>query len=68
MNVNVGDITIEDAVDVNAAVLAAVTACDVADVAVNQIAVLARAIAVDRSDQGQTICRTDAGNVTITNN
>lgn len=68
VNVNVGDITIRDAVDLNVAASLAVTACDLADVTVNQVAVLARAIAVDRSGQSQTICRTDAGDVVLENN
>jgi hypothetical protein len=54
--VTIGNITVTDLVDVAAS--AAVTACDVADVhvnQVNQVAVLARAIAVDRSGQSQTI-------------
>lgn len=64
------NVTIEDntvTVPVNVAASLAVTACDVLDVNVNQVAVLARAVAVDRSGQDQTICSTEAGDVTISN-
>lgn len=65
VNVNISGNTVT--VPVNVAASLAVTACDVLDVTVNQVAVLSRAIAVDRSGQQQTICRTESGDVTITN-
>lgn len=66
VNVTIGDITVTDTVDVAAS--AAITACDLVDVSGTQVAVLARATNVDRSGNEQTICRTDAGDVTLTNN
>lgn len=66
VNVNVGDVTLTDTVDVAAAV--AVTACDLVDVGAVAVGVLAQATAVDRSGRERTICQTDAGPVTISNN
>lgn len=68
VNVAVGDVTILEDVNVAVGASAAVTVCDAADVVVNQVAVLARAIAVDRSGRSATICSTDAGNVVISQN
>jgi hypothetical protein len=63
VNVNVGDITLTDTVD--AAVLVAANVCP--NVNVGAVAILA-----DRVDAGNvrqvTLCRTDDGRVTITNN
>jgi hypothetical protein len=73
VNVNVGDVTVQAAVPVSAAVNAVVQACDLADVGNVQVAVLARARAVDRNGQEQTICRSgdlsgETGPVSITQN
>jgi hypothetical protein len=63
VNVNIGDITLTDTVD--AAVLIAANVCP--NVNVGAVAILA-----DRVDAGNvrqvTLCRTDDGRVTITNN
>ena len=63
VNVNVGDVTLTDTVD--AAVLIAANVCP--NVNVGAIAILA-----DRVDAGDvrqvTLCRSDDGRVTITNN
>jgi hypothetical protein len=63
VNVNVGDVTLTDTVD--AAVLIAANVCP--NVNVGAVAILA-----DRVDAGNvrqvTLCRTDDGRVTITNN
>ncbi|GKV74470.1 hypothetical protein [Pseudarthrobacter sp. NCCP-2145] len=64
VNVTVGDVTVEDAVDVNVAASVVATLCDVADI--GAIAVLGEA--VDASGKKETICRTDAGPVRIVNN
>jgi hypothetical protein len=66
VNVNIGDVTVTDTVDVAASL--AVAACDLVDVGAVAVGVLARATAVDTSGRSQTICRTDQGPVTITNN
>ncbi len=66
VNVTIGDITVTDTVDVAAS--AAVVACDLVDVGAAAVGVLARAIAVDTSGRSQTICRTEQGPVTISNN
>jgi hypothetical protein len=63
VNVQVGDITVEDAVDVNVAAAVAATICGVA---VGPVAVLATT--VDVTGKKATICRTDAGPVTIRQN
>jgi hypothetical protein len=68
VNVVVGDITIEDAVDLNAAVVAALNACDVADVGPVAAGVLGQATAVDRSGRERTVCDSAAGPVRIVNN
>ncbi|MDQ0674524.1 hypothetical protein QFZ36_002085 [Pseudarthrobacter siccitolerans] len=64
VNVTVGDITVEDAVDVNVAASVAATLCDVADI--GSIAVLGEA--VDATGSEQTICDTATGPVRIINN
>jgi hypothetical protein len=66
VNVNGPLVNVED---VNVAVAAdlAVQACGI-DVGPLAVGVLARAIAVDRSGRTQTICRTDQGPVTISQN
>ena len=68
VNVVVGDVTIEDAVDINAAVAAALNACDLVDVGPVAAGVLGQAIAVDRTGRSRTVCESDAGPVRITNN
>ena len=68
VNVVVGDITIEDAVDLNAAVAAALNACDLVDVGPVAAGVLGQAIAVDRTGRSRTVCTSDAGPVRIVNN
>jgi hypothetical protein len=60
VSVTVGDITIEDAVDVSVAA----TLCDVADI--GSIAVLGEA--VDATGTERTVCDTVTGPVTIVNN
>jgi hypothetical protein len=67
VNVMVGDVTILEDVNVDFAANAAVTACDLG-VGPLALAVLGRAVAVDRSVRSQTICTTDQGPVTITQN
>jgi hypothetical protein len=69
VNVNVGDVTIQDAVDLTAAVNAAVQACGI-DVGPLALAVLGQAVAVDRSGRTRTICTVDQTGdaVTISNN
>jgi len=64
VSVTVGDITVEDAVDVNVAASVAATLCDVADVGL--IAVLGEA--VDATGTERTVCETVTGPVTIVNN
>jgi hypothetical protein len=63
VNVNIGDVTLTDTID--AAVLVAANVCP--NVNVGAVAILA-----ERVDAGNvrqvTLCRTDAGRVTITNN
>jgi hypothetical protein len=63
VNVAVGDITIEDAVDIGVAAQVAANLCGLK---VGPVAVLGRA--VDRSDTDRTICTTDQGPVRLTNN
>jgi hypothetical protein len=63
VNVAVGDITITDAVDVGVAAQVAATICGVK---VGPVAVLGRA--VDRSGDTRTVCTTDQGPVTLTQN
>ena len=63
VNVMIGDITIRDAVDIG---VAAQVAANVCGVKVGPVAVLARQ--VDRSGATRTVCETDQGDVTITQN
>lgn len=63
VNVMVGDITVEDAVDVN---VAAQVAANVCGVDVGPVAVLAEN--VDKGGGTETICHTDQGDVKITQN
>lgn len=65
--VQVGDITITDAVDVNVAANVAAAVCGV-NVGPLALAVLGQAVAVDRSDRARTICEVDDGTVRIVNN
>jgi hypothetical protein len=67
VNVQVGDITIEDAVDLNVAANAAVQACGI-DVGPIAAGVLGRANAVDRSGRSKTICEVDGQAVRLVNN
>jgi hypothetical protein len=62
VNVNIGDITIQD---INVGVAAAVAA-NVCGVKVGPVAVLGQA--VDRSGDIRTVCESDAGDVTISQN
>ncbi len=63
VNVMIGDITIEDAVNIG---VAAQVAANVCGVKVGPVAVLARQ--VDRSGETRTVCTTDQGDVTLTQN
>ncbi|MBA3798798.1 MAG: hypothetical protein H0X18_06830 [Geodermatophilaceae bacterium] len=63
INVAVGDVTITDAVDVG---VAAQIAANICGVKVGPVAVLGRS--VDRSGESRTVCTTDQGPVTLTNN
>ena len=63
VNVNVGDVTIEDAVDIG---VAAQVAAQICGVKVGPVAVLGRA--VDRSGDTRTVCQSDQGPVTLTQN
>ncbi len=63
INVAVGDITITDAVDIG---VAAQIAAQICGVKVGPVAVLG--VAVDRSGGDRTVCTTDQGPVTLTQN
>lgn len=63
VNVAVGDITITDAVDIG---VAAQIAANICGVKVGPVAVLGTA--VDRSGDTETVCTTDQGDVTLTQN
>ncbi len=63
INVAVGDVTITDAVDIG---VAAQVAANICGVKVGPVAVLGRS--VDRSGESRTVCTTDQGPVTLTNN
>lgn len=63
VNVAVGDVTITDAVDIG---VAAQVAANICGVKVGPVAVLGRA--VDRTGDTRTVCTTDQGPVTLTNN
>jgi DUF1009 family protein len=67
VNVNVGDVTILEDVNVAVGANVAATICDL-DVGPLALAVLGEAIAVDRSGRERTICESDAGPVTISQN
>lgn len=64
VNVVVGDITVEDAIDVNVAASIAATLCDLVDV--GSVAVLADN--TDTTSRSSTVCKTEAGKVKITQN
>ena len=63
INVSVGDVTITDAVDIG---VAAQVAAQICGVKVGPVAVLG--VAVDRSGDTRTVCQTDQGPVTLTQN
>ncbi len=63
VNVQIGDITIED-VNVGVAAGIAATACDLVDV--TNVAVLANQ--TDQASRSTTVCRTDGGKVKFTQN
>ncbi len=63
INVAIGDITITDAVDIG---VAAQVAAQICGVKVGPVAVLG--VAVDRSGDSRTVCQTDQGPVTLTQN
>jgi hypothetical protein len=63
VNVMVGDIKLKDTVDVN---VAAQVAAEICGVTVQNVAVLANE--VDQTGEPATICRTDQGDVRITQN
>ena len=63
IQVQIGDITITDAVDIG---VAAQVAAQICGVKVGPVAVLG--VAVDRSGRDQTVCTTDQGRVTLTQN
>ena len=62
VNVNVGDVTVLENVDIG---VAAQLAAQICGVKVGPVAVLGAA--VDRSGDTRTVCRSDQGPVTITN-
>lgn len=63
VNVNVGDVTILEDVNIGVAAQVAASICGVR---VGPVAVLGQA--VDRSGDTETVCETDLGDVTITQN
>lgn len=63
MNVNIGDVSIVEDVNVG---IAAVVAANICGVKVGPVAVLGRA--VDRSGDTRTVCGADTDRVTITQN
>ncbi len=63
VNVNVGDVTILENVDIG---VAAQVAAQICGVKVGPVAVLGKA--VDRSGDTRTVCESDQGPVTITQN
>jgi len=63
VNVAVGDVTITDAVDIG---VAAQIAANICGVKVGPVAVLGTV--VDRSGGSRTVCTTDQGDITLTNN
>jgi hypothetical protein len=66
VNVNIGDVTVQD-INVGVAANLAATVCDI-DVGPIALGVLGQAVAVDRSGRERTICQTDSGPVTISQN
>jgi hypothetical protein len=68
VNVNVGDVTILEDVNVGVAVAAALAACDLVDVGPVAAGVLGQAIAVDRSGRDRTVCESATGPVEIVQN
>jgi hypothetical protein len=66
VNVNIEDVNVT--VPIAAAVTAVVQACDLADVGPVALAILGRATAVDASGRDYTVCTTDTGPVTISQN
>ncbi|MGG6380456.1 hypothetical protein [Paenarthrobacter sp. NEAU-H11] len=64
VNVTIGDITVEDAVDINVAASVAANLCDVADI--GSVAVLGEA--ADATGTEQTVCDSATGPVRIVNN
>lgn len=67
VNVNVGDVTIAEDVNVAAVVGVVAQLCGI-DVGPASVAILGQAVAVDQSGRTSTVCQTDAGPVTITQN
>lgn len=65
--VQVGDVTVTDAVDLNVAANVAAEICGV-NVGPLAIGVLGQAVAVDRSDRDRTICEVGDQAVRIVNN
>jgi hypothetical protein len=65
--VQVGDITITDAVDLNVAANVAAQVCGI-DVGPVSIALLGQAVAVDRSGRSRTVCEVGDQAVRIVNN
>ena len=63
VNVNVGDVTVLQDVDIG---VAAQLAAEICGFKVGPVAVLG--VAVDRSGNAETVCETDQGDVTITQN
>lgn len=63
VNVTVGDVTVEDAVDLNVAASVAATVC-----ALVEADVLLLAEQVDATGKKEIVCKTDAGAVKIVNN
>ena len=68
VNVNVGDVTVLE--DVNVGVIANVVAnvCDVADVGPVAAGVLGKAIATDKSGRDMTVCTAGTDPVSLTQN
>jgi hypothetical protein len=67
VNVNIGEVTFLNDVNVAVGANVAATLCDI-DVGPVALAVLGQAVAVDRSGRERTICETDSGPVTISQN
>lgn len=67
VNVNVGDVNILNDSPITVAAQVAAQVCGV-DVGPLALAVLGQAVAVDRSGRTRTVCQSDQGPVTISNN